>query len=87
MAPKESALPHIPTERQGRRGICCFYLDKAKSALIFTDPESRKGPAAAFSYVRLMSASWHSLPRPWPGLPAAAAAFSTSGTMKTAPAT
>lgn len=42
MAPKESALPHIPTERQGRRGICCFYLDKAKSALIFMDPESRK---------------------------------------------
>lgn len=85
-APKESARPHIPTERQGHLRSCCLYLDKAKRTLVFTDPESRKGPTAAFSYMHLVSASQHSLPRPLPGLPAAAALL-TSGTMTTAPAT
>lgn len=87
MAPKEPALPHIPTEHQGRRGICCFHLDKAKRTLISMDPELRKGPTATFSYMQLTSASQHFLPRPWPVLPAAAAALSTYGTMEAAPAT
>lgn len=46
--PTGSALPRIPTGRQAHLWIGCFYLDKAKKALVFTDPEPRKSSVAEF---------------------------------------
>lgn len=86
MVPREPALPRIPTARQGRPGICCSHLGNSEEALIVVDPEpGRKGLFSFFSYVRLPLGGWRSLLL-WPGVPAAAAALSTSGIKETAPA-